>query len=454
MFSPQPNIKTPAPLGPSRRQKAFSQSDRIVRPTEPFGRILPSRAEKKKPMRTPAYIEYKNVHPAVEVALYYGFTPLASPLVITKKDKDKAREFEDQDKTEPFSIAPTLEEKITMLRYYEEKSLQESPQPVMFSAEFHSGSQSKRKPNERRLSFEIMGGDKSIAEATLIQTAFATLQEEKHTNLMLSINSVGDRESMSQFVRELVNYYRKHIASLPQSCKLLLRKNPLELLKCHHEKCHALAAEAPKSIGFLGDGSRRHFKEVLEFLEELDIPYRIDHSLNGNRVFATETLFEIWETTPEARQNDSVGQGTSLCLGSGVRYNALGKRLGLRHDAPSIGLNLLLSRPEEETPAPRFVRFKRPSVFFLHLGLCAKLKSLHVIEVLRKAHIPLYQALSRDKLTSQLSSAEHLKIPYSIILGQREALENSVIIRNTSTRAQETVKLHNLVEHLQKMKLG
>jgi len=93
-------------------------------------------------------------------------------------------------------------------------------------------------------------------------------------------------------------------------------------------------------------------------------------------------------------------------------------------------------------------------LFLLQLGFCAKLKSLRVIETLRKARIPLYQALCRDKLISQLSSVERLRIPYSIILGQREALENSVIIRNTSTRAQETVGLHNLVEYLRKMKLG
>ncbi len=108
----------------------------------------------------------------------------------------------------------------------------------------------------------------------------------------------------------------------------------------------------------------------------------------------------------------------------------------------------------KENPATRRIRFRKPSIFFLQLGFCAKLKSLRVIEMMRQVRIPLYQALNRDKLLSQISSAENLRIPYSIILGQREALENSVIVRNTSSRAQETIKLKDLTEYFKKMKLG
>ena len=48
------------------------------------------RAEKRKPARVVPYVDYKNVDPRIETALYYGFTPLASPVIITKEDKAKA----------------------------------------------------------------------------------------------------------------------------------------------------------------------------------------------------------------------------------------------------------------------------------------------------------------------------------------------------------------------------
>jgi len=411
--------------------------------------VAPVRAGKKESERhktshAKLFIEYRNIDPAVETALYYGFTPLPAPLLITKKDKDAARGIDEEIKSDIYSITPMLEERIAMLRYAAENGLKEE-QPAMFCAEVLTGPPIRRKADQRRLLFDIIGTRSSIADATLIQTALATLRECAHENLTLSINSVGDRESMSQFVRELGNYYRKHVTALPQSCKTQLKKSPFELLTCAHPECRALFEEAPKPMGFLGDESRRHFREVLEFLEELEIPYKIDHALGGNRSFANETIFDIRETMPD---------GTSQRLSYGMRYDNLGKRLGLRSELPSVGVNVLLVRDKRERKERRAIRFKKPLVFLLQLGFYAKLKSLRVIEMLRKAHIPLHQALCRDKLVSQLSVADRLKIPYSIILGQREALENCAIIRNTETRAQETVRLDNLVEHLKKMKIG
>ncbi len=56
------------------------------------------------------------------------------------------------------------------------------------------------------------------------------------------------------------------------------------------------------------------------------------------------------------------------------------------------------------------------------------MKSLNVIEILRKAHIPVMQALSKDSLSAQLAVAEKAGVPYTIIFGQKEAMENSVIV--------------------------
>ncbi|OHA21375.1 MAG: hypothetical protein A2849_00050 [Candidatus Taylorbacteria bacterium RIFCSPHIGHO2_01_FULL_51_15] len=419
-----------------------------------------SRTKRRKASRHGTHVEYRNVDPAVETALYYGFTPLPSPIILTKEDRERAREFSEEDRQEAAVLAPTLAERIALFRYYEEKRLHETPHPIMICSEFLQsiGATSRKKSGERRLFLEIIGSGKSIAEATLIQTAFVTLRKEGSGELSLSINSVGDRESFSRFMRELSNYYRQHLATLPLSCRALLRKSPVELLRCTHEKCKLLAEAAPKTMNFLSDESRKHLREVLEFLEELEIPYRIDHRLLGNRAFATEILFEIWENPAqpplrEAPLGSRDEQGKVRCLCSGVRYNNLGRRLGLRRDSPSIGLNLLLPRAGKEVAVARRVRFRRPVVCFLQLGFCAKLKSLRVIETLRAANIPVHQTLNRDTLISQMSSAEHLKIPYSIILGQREALENSVIVRNTISRAQETVPLGKLADYFKRMKL-
>ncbi len=95
---------------------------------------------------------------------------------------------------------------------------------------------------------------------------------------------------------------------------------------------------------------------------------------------------------------------------------------------------------------------KKPKIYFIQLGAEAKLKSLNIIEILRKAHIPITQSLSKDSLGSQLAIAEKLAVPYALIFGVKEALDDSVIVRDMSNRSQDTVKLSKLLEYLKELK--
>jgi len=61
-------------------------------------------------------------------------------------------------------------------------------------------------------------------------------------------------------------------------------------------------------------------------------------------------------------------------------------------------------------------------------------------------------SLSKDSLSGQLGVAERLGIPFTIILGQKESIENTVIVRNMKTRSQDTVKIEELGDYLNKLK--
>lgn len=380
------------------------------------------------------YFEFRNVDRAVETALYYGFSPLPAPLAIFKEDRERARALGDDE-----GSAETAE-KIALLRYYLDKKLYDAPQPMLLASELPGTTSSKKGKPRKQFFLDIIGSGKSIAEAILIKTAWAILTEESRTCMSVCINSIGDRESAVRFTRELIAYYRRRIADLTPSCRAALKTNPLSLLSCAHEKCRALSSESPSSIGFLSEGSRAHFKEVLEYLEELNIPYAIDHAIVGNRSLATETVFCICEGEGETREVYATGE----------RYT-LGRRLGHRRDLPGVGATIFLERDREKSGTR--VRIKKPNFLFLQLGFEAKIKSLEVIELLRLAGIPLYQTVARDKLVQQLAGSEHLKLPYTIIMGQKEALEQTVMVRNNVTRAQEAVKIPELPAYLKRLKV-
>ena len=72
--------------------------------------------------------------------------------------------------------------------------------------------------------------------------------------------------------------------------------------------------------------------------------------------------------------------------------------------------------------------------------------------MLRQARFHLHQSLSKDKMSSQIAIAENLKVPYIIIMGQKESLENNVIVRNMFNRSQTVVSIAKLTEHLKHLK--
>ena len=95
---------------------------------------------------------------------------------------------------------------------------------------------------------------------------------------------------------------------------------------------------------------------------------------------------------------------------------------------------------------------KKPKIFFIQLSFEAKLKSLAIIEILRKAKVPIAQSISKDSLGAQLAIAEKFEVPYVIILGQKEAVDGTVIVRHMQNRSQDIIKIDKLADYLKDLK--
>jgi len=208
-----------------------------------------------------------------------------------------------------------------------------------------------------------------------------------------------------------------------------------------------LNASAPDSLSFLCSSCKKHFKEVLEYLEQMEVSYDIDKCLVRGLSYYTRTVFEIV-------QENGAEDGSPLTIAAGGRYDYLGKQLGSKKDIPAMGVGIGVDRVVESSwykkLCPRII--KKPKIYFIQLGFDAKLKSLNVIEILRKGKVPIAQSISKDNLGAQLATAEKLGMPYAIIFGQKEAMENSVIFRDMNNRSQETVKISKLLEYIKELK--
>jgi len=399
---------------------------------------------------------------AQEIAVYYGFKPIDTPImeheevftasigvgtdIVDKEMYTLKTKGGDHLALRPEHTAP-------LMRAYIENGMQNMPQPVMlyqYGPIFrHDKPQAGRYRQFWQFDLDSLGNDKSIMDALVIKTGVTILEEAGAENLSVDINSIGDKECRSGYMRELINYYKKHIKDLAPIDRDRLKTNPLRILDSKEEKTILINEEAPDSISHLCASCKKHFKEVLEYLEEMGIQYTLNKSLVRGLSYYTRTVFEIME---EVKSEDGTTRKITIC--GGGRYDYLAKHLGSKKDVPAVGISIgvdrVISAPWYKKLAPRII--KKPKIYFIQLGSEAKLKSLNIVETLRKAHIPIAQSLSKDSLGSQLAIAEKLAIPYALIFGVKEALDNTVIVRNMSNRSQETVKLSKLLEYLKELK--
>lgn len=397
---------------------------------------------------------------AQEVAMYYGFKPIETPIMeheeIFTSGIGSGTDIVDKEmytlKTKGGDhLALRPEHTGALMRAYIEHGMHTMPQPVMFyqyGPTFrHDKPQRGRYRQFYQFDLDALGSEKSIMDALVIKAGMSILEEAGATNLSVDINSIGDKECRGAYLKELTNYYKKHLSSLAPLDRERLKTNPLRILDSKEEKTKEINEGAPDSVSFLCASCKKHFKEVLEYLEEMNIPYTLNKNLVRGISYYTRTVFEVIE---QVNSED----GTSLTIASGGRYDYLGRQIGSKKDVPavgfSVGVDRVVASPWYKKLTPRII--KKPKIYFIQLGNEAKLKSLNIIDVLRKAHIPIAQSLSKDSLGSQLAVAEKLAIPYAIIFGVKEALENSVIVRDMSNRSQDTVKIPKLLEYLKELK--
>lgn len=289
-----------------------------------------------------------------------------------------------------------------------------------------------------------IGMKKSIAEALLIKTASAILEDTGIGEMQVYINSIGDKTSSVRFVNELNLYFRKKINSVPHQIRQSIKKDIFKAYRELYNKYSPPEEDMPQSIKFLSDNNRKHLSELLEYLETSSISYEIDNFLIGNNKHYSQTLFEI--RNPNRQKNDF------SIFAKGGRCDELVKNV-FRVDIPVAGMVLEFENKEMKGCGLQNIRTKKPKAYFVQLGSEAKKKSLTVIDVLRKANIQTCHSLDNDKFSEQFALAQYFNVPYTIIMGHREALDNTVIVRNMDTQFQHTILVEELPKYLKSINI-
>lgn len=354
--------------------------------------------------------------------------------------------FEDRD-GDKICLRP--EATASVARAYILHGMQSMSQPVktwywgpMFR---HDRPQAGRFREFHQFGCENIGVKDPVVDAELIAVAYYFLKD-LGIKTIVYINSIGTVEDRQNYVVELVGYLRSKRSYLCEDCKKRINKNPLRVLDCKNEDCKTVLEDAPQIIDWLSDDSRNFFMKVLEYLDALAIPYELKSTLVRGLDYYTDTVFEFYKEEGE--------EGAQSALGGGGRYDGLIAELSNKEKIPGCGFSLGLERvanalkDNEKSEGEEYEDTNK--IFFAQLGEQARRVTLKLLEDLRKNGIIVKYNLAKTALKVQLELANKYKADYTLILGQKEVQDGTIIIRDMESGIQEIIDQKKLSTNLKK----
>lgn len=345
-----------------------------------------------------------------------------------------------------------------VVRAYLEHGMHTQPQPVRlwYWGPFfrHDRPQAGRYRQFWQFGFEMIGEVNPIIDAQLIHLAHEVYRGLELEAFRIDINSIGHPGPgcRADYLTLLKDHAHANLQKLCRDCKLRYRKNPMRILDCKEEKCQMVANTAPKITEHLCDACATHYRELLRILSDLRIPVKQNPRLVRGLDYYTRTVFEVvpapmpgQESGPAPTEGGGSESSTvsATSLGGGGRYDGLVELLGGPPTAAvgfaaGVERTILAMRREGIDVRPAWT----PELFLIHLGDLGRKRALLLFDELRRAGFRVAEAFHKSGIKAQLRVADRHKITWALILGQKEALDGTVILRNMESGVQETVDLN------------
>lgn len=399
---------------------------------------------------------------AEDIFKFYGFSRIDTPILeesnLFTRSIGTDTDIVDKEmyifKMKHDKIALRPEFTASIARAYIEHGMFTYPQPVkLFSIGQlfrHNKPQAGRYRQFYQVNAEVLGSNDSITDAQIIQIFYNILKKIGIKNLVIEINSIGDRKDRKKYNRKLSAFFESQKSLLCIDCRKKIKQNPLRIFDCKIEQCSLVRDQAPQIIDNISEQAKEHFKQVLEFLDEVFLPYRLNPYLVRGLDYYNRTVFEIFchSTALKGRQGQGEKHFQYSLLGGG-RYDYLVEDLGGR-GASACGAAMGVERVVEimkildlKVKSDRF-----PKVFLACIDFLGKKSSLRVLSEFRKAKIPIAHILEKKTLKAQLEYANKIGIRYCLIIGREEAISKNIIVKRMETRDQIVVKQQEIIKYI------
>jgi len=286
---------------------------------------------------------------------------------------------------------------------------------------------------------EAFGAESPEMDAEVISLAFNILKELGLENLNLIVNSIGSKECRNNYEQSIKTFLEPYFEDLSQDSQTRFNKNTLRILDTKIPREIEILDKAPSILDSLTANDNKHFSKVCEYLEILNVPFKIDPKLVRGLDYYTRTTFEI--------TSESLGAQNALC--GGGRYDNLVENLGGKA-TPGIGFAAGLERIIMVLEDGEY-KTDTPAVYMVGMGSEAFKKIMSITQTLRNRGLfTLFDPLQRS-LKAQLREANKLDAKIAVIIGEQELKNGNAQVKDLSSGVQKEISFESVIGDLLKL---
>lgn len=342
------------------------------------------------------------------------------------------------------SITLRPENTAAVVRAYLEHKLYGGPQPTKL---FYIGPmfrydkpQAGRFRQFHQFGVEAIGAKGPAVDAEIILLAVQFFRRLGLSDLNLYINSVGCPNCRPVYRNTLQTALRDKLPQFCSDCQSRFDRNPMRMLDCKNERCQQLSADAPTLNECLCDECAQHLEGLRSLLDAAGVAYKLNPRLVRGLDYYTKTAFEI--------QYPPLGAQSAIC--GGGRYDGLIEEIG-GPPTPGIGFAIGLERVllalEKQGLLPG--RDTDIAVYVAAVDEASQTAAFKLLAELRQAGISADMDYLGRSLKAQLKQANRYPARYVAIIGEEEAAQGKVALKNMQTGQQELIDAGDLRQKIQ-----
>ena len=285
--------------------------------------------------------------------------------------------------------------------------------------------QAGRQRQFHQIGVEFVGLSSVMSDAEVISIAWDFLKDLGLVDLTLEINSLGSNEDRNIFKEELKNWLSQRFDLLDEDSQKRINVNPLRILDSKNNSTKELLFEAPSLNDFLSKKSKIRFDSLLDLLDKLKIPYKINNNLVRGLDYYSHTAFEI--------TSDHLGSQATVC--GGGRYDGLISELG-GPQTPSIGWAIGMERLII-LAGEKILESKSPDIYVIHRGEKAAQLALEITCQLRSFNLKIELDYSGSSFSKQFKRADKSRAKWALTIGEDEASKGQLLMKKLRDKSKD-----------------